>query len=103
MELNQENKLKNFLKVVGGNIRAERKKVKMTQGDLAFNARIDLNTISNIENGKSPSRIDTIYKIANVFMIEPSRLLETSKIYYDDIMYIKSQLNKINDKLNKFL
>ena len=75
----------------------------MTQGDLAFNARIDLNTISNIENGKSPSRIDTIYKIANVFMIEPSRLLETSKIYYDDIMYIKSQLNKINDKLNKFL
>ena len=103
MELNQDDKLKNFLKVVGGNIRAERKKVEITQGDLAFNARIDLSTISNIENGKSPARIDTIYKIATVFRIEPSRLLETSRIYYDDIMYIRSQLNKINNKLNKFL
>ena len=92
--------LKNFLEAVGKNIKEERKKAKMTQHDLAVIARIDLNTISNIENNKSPARLDTIYKIANVFGTEPSRLLETSKIYYDDIMYIRSQLNKINKKLD---
>ncbi len=47
--------LKNFLEAVGKNIKEERKKAKMTQHDLAVIARIDLNTISNIENNKSPN------------------------------------------------
>ena len=99
----KKDRLKKFLEAVGKNIKEERKKAKMTQHDLAVIARIDLNTISNIENNKSPARLDTIYKIANAFKIDPTRLVATSKICHNDIDDIRKQLKEINKKLDNIV
>ena len=103
MEINKTDTLENFLKIVGKNIREERKKKGKTQSELAFSANMDLNTISNIENGKSPARLDSIYKIAEVFQVKPYSLLQTSKISKEEIIEIKKQVNNINNKLDKVI
>lgn len=103
MEINKIDTLENFLKTIGKNIKKERKKRGKTQSELAFSANMDLNTISNIENGKSPARLDSIYKIAKVLQIKPYLLLQTSKIDKEEINEIKKQVSNINNKLDKII
>ena len=103
MEINKIDTLENFLKTIGKNIKKERKKKGKTQSELAFSANMDLNTISNIENGKSPARLDSIYKIAKVLQIKPYLLLQTSKIDKEEINEIKKQVSNINNKLDKII
>lgn len=103
MEINKIDTLEDFLKTIGKNIKKERKKRGKTQSELAFSANMDLNTISNIENGKSPARLDSIYKIAKVLQIKPYLLLQTSKIDKEEINEIKKQVSNINNKLDKII
>lgn len=103
MEIKKIDTLENFLKTIGKNIREYRKNKGKTQSELAFLANMDLNTISNIENGKSPARLDSIYKIAKVLQIKPYLLLQTSKIDKEEINEIKKQVSNINNKLDKII
>ena len=103
MEINKTDTLENFLKTIGKNIKKERKKRGKTQSELAFSANMDINTISNIENGKSPARLDSIHKIAKVLQIKPYLLLQTSKIDKEEINEIKKQVSNINNKLDKII
>lgn len=97
-----------FLKNVGFNIKNIRKnKIKVSQNDLSIATGININTISNIENGKFPARLDTIYKIANYFKINPIEFFKTSPIDIGTINYITNIFNKISkmseDEKRKFL
>jgi len=103
MEENQSSEFKNFLKTVGKNVRELRKDRKMTQSQLAITARVDLNTICNIENGKFPTNLDTIYKLAKAFKVRPFILLQTEGLYYKNIKNIRGYLVDINKELNKLL
>ena len=97
-----------FLKSIGKNIKRQRKEViKISQSQLAYNIGCNINTISNIENGKVPAGIDTLYKMAKALDIEPYKLLKTSEIDIGTINHIYNLFNKItsmnNDNIRKFI
>ncbi len=62
---------------IGEKIREERKKIGMTQEDLAEKVGISVNFVSLIENGKNMS-LDTMIKIANTFNVSVDYLLNDS-------------------------
>ena len=55
---------KEYLEELGKNIRAKRKKLKMSQADLAYKVGMDVPNLSVIENGKSNPQILTLAKLA---------------------------------------
>ena len=54
---------KEYLEELGKNIRAKRKKLKMSQADLAYKVGMDVPNLSVIENGKSNPQILTQGKV----------------------------------------
>ncbi len=62
---------------IGEKIREERKKIGMTQEDLAEKVGISVNFVSLIENGKNMS-LDTMIRIANTFNVSVDYLLNDS-------------------------
>lgn len=53
-----------------------RRKNLMTQEDLEFAAKLDRRTISNLENDQSKPSLETLVKIAHVFHMKPSALIQ---------------------------
>ncbi len=97
-----------FLKKVGSNIKRIRKdKKSIKQKDLAFAVGLNINTISNIENGKFPARLDSIYKIAEYLDVEPVEFFKLSSIDIGTLNCITNIFNKLaemsSDEKRKFL
>lgn len=70
---------KDFLLKVGSNIKKYRKKIGLTQSDLAAEYKDDFiskQTISKIENGKRNLTLTTILRLANALGVEPKDLLD---------------------------
>jgi len=68
-----------FLLRVGKNIKKFRKKLGLTQSDLAAEYReefISKQTISKIENGKRNLTLTTILRLANALEVNPQDLLD---------------------------
>jgi transcriptional regulator with XRE-family HTH domain len=61
---------------VGQNIKYFRKKLKLTQEQLAKNSGLSRNAIYNYENGRRSPDIKTLSKIAEAFGISPIELLD---------------------------
>ena len=58
----------------------ERLKRKLSQEQLALSADLNRNTIGKLERGEVSPSIDTLERIANVFGIEFSELIDISKV-----------------------
>ena len=68
----------NFLQVyqaVGERIRAERKKLKITQDELASQVGLTRTSITNLEKGKQKFLLHTLVQIADCLGTSPARLL----------------------------
>jgi transcriptional regulator with XRE-family HTH domain len=71
-----------FLLRVGSNIKKFRKKMGLTQSDLAAEYKdefISKQTISKMENGKRNLTLTTILKLANALDVAPKDLLDVTK------------------------
>jgi transcriptional regulator with XRE-family HTH domain len=59
-----------FLFKLGQSVRYLRLKQNMSQEDLAFNAGLNLNSISTFERGINNIKIKTLYKISQALNVE---------------------------------
>lgn len=66
-------------KAFGEILRELRKKAKLTQEQLAFEAGIERNYVSLIELGKNQPTITTLFKLALALHIEPHRLIQLTQ------------------------
>jgi len=67
--------MENIEKIIGARVRQARKLVKMSQKDLAINAKCSLTTINRLEKGRQYPHSDTIKEIARVLKLSYSDLL----------------------------
>ena len=86
---------------VGQNIKYFRKKLKLTQEQLAKNSGLSRNAIYNYENGRRSPDIKTLNKIAEAFGISPNELLglDTKQINLSQVPTVQliEELNGRND------
>ena len=71
-------------KAFGKVLSNERKKLKLSQENLAFSADVDRSYISDLENGKFQPTLKIIFKLAKQLKIEPEDL----------VFKVKENLNK---------
>lgn len=64
-----------FLIELGAAIVKRRKKLNLSQADLAYRVGMEVPSLSNIENGKTNSHILTLARIASALTIDLSLLL----------------------------
>ena len=68
-------KMKSDAKILGENIRSVRKKQKITQETLAFDADISVKMLSEYENGKREMNSQVLFRIADALMIPVDELV----------------------------
>lgn len=76
---------KQLYEVIAGNIKKERKKLCITQGQLAERADLSLDTIKSVEHGRRAMSLDTYLKIVQALNTTPLALMggECSRKYID--------------------
>ncbi len=74
------------IEVLGENIRYYRKKMNLTQGDLAKKLFVSFQAISNWERGSAPPDLDNIIKLSQLFNVSVDRLLKSQA--KDEKLYI---------------
>lgn len=88
-----KNILTNLYPDLSYNIRSIRKKLNLTQKELANKANISFRTIQNYENGLTPPSIKTIEKIASALGVSVERLI--SKYVFDNSATASDILEKM--------
>lgn len=68
-----------YLKTIGSRIRIQRKKINLSQEDLAYEAQLDRTYIGSIERGERNISIINLIRIAVVLKISLSELLTDIK------------------------
>lgn len=58
------------------NLRAERKRLKLTQEALGFKCDLNVSEVSRLERCKRDPRLATIVKLAGALQIPPAKLLD---------------------------
>jgi transcriptional regulator with XRE-family HTH domain len=61
---------------IGAQLKRQRERALLTQGELSERTGIGVPTISKIENGKVEPRFSTIRKLAHALSIDPRELVE---------------------------
>lgn len=61
---------------VGKNIKYYRKKLDLSQEQLAFKAKIDMTSVSETESGLRNTSLKTLSKLAKALNVEPHELLQ---------------------------
>ena len=76
---------KQLYEVIAGNIKIERRKLCITQGQLAERAGLSLDTIKSVEHGRRAMSLDTYLKIVQALNTTPLALMnwECSSGYID--------------------
>lgn len=76
---------KQLYEVIAENIKKERKKLCITQGQLAERADLSLDTIKSVEHGRRAMSLDTYLKIVQALNTTPLALIswECSRKYID--------------------
>lgn len=71
------NKYSEIYKRIGGNLKRERRKSKLTQEELAAKtAKVDASKISNIENAREDFMFSTLLELTNGLNIDVDELLK---------------------------
>jgi len=88
---------------MGNRIRMERKRLKLTQEELAEKANISANFLGHIERGTKRPTLDTLKKIADVLQIPMADLFATQPTYQlpSEDLFIKRFKSLIRDKKRK--
>jgi len=86
--------------VVGRKIREERKRLKLTQEELAEKADITANFLGHIERGTKRPTLDTLKKIADVLEIPMGVLFATEETYKlpSEDLFIKRFMSLVRDR-----
>ena len=69
--------MKTYLRIIGQNIRSNRRVKKISQEALASIAGLDRSHIGYIERGEKDIRISTLIKISDALEVSPESLFET--------------------------
>jgi len=77
---------------VGRKIACLRRKLHISQENLAEKAKISVTTVSRIENDKEVMRVDIMLGLCNVFNITPNELFGYESQEQDKIMLLKNGL-----------
>ena len=86
--------------IVGKRIRQERRRLKLTQEELAEKADISANFLGHIERGTKRPTLNTLKKIADVLQIPMGALFTTEKTYKlpKEDLFIKRFMSLVKDK-----
>lgn len=85
------------LKQIGANIRAYRKKQKLTQAQLAEMTQISVIHVSHIENGTVAMSLDTLLSICKALNITPNDILLGEYVFPDvNDMLFHEPSNRLN-------
>lgn len=92
-------KLKNFYKLLGERVEAERKKLGLNQEELAEKAGITGNFLGHIERGTKKASVDTIKKLADALEIPVGNLFGEVKYKpkKEDLL-LKKLVSVVKDK-----
>ncbi len=95
--------METIYRMVGKKIREERKKLKLTQEELAEKADITANFLGHIERGTKRPTLNTLRKIADVLQIPMAALFATEKTYRlpKEDLFIKRFMSLLRDKRGK--
>jgi transcriptional regulator with XRE-family HTH domain len=63
----------------GARLAAARKRLRWSQADLASKLSLSRTSVTNLECGRQPVQIHTLYQIADLLQISPSELLPPAK------------------------
>ena len=74
-----EDKQKNLISYIGKAIKARRQEIAMTQEDLAFDADMARNYVTELESGKRSFSIKNLYKLASALKVMPSVLIRNAE------------------------
>lgn len=61
---------------LGKNLRAARKRLELTQEEVAHRSGLEPAEISRIESGKRDPRVSTLEKLAKALEVDPGQLLK---------------------------
>lgn len=65
----------NFLSIFGETVRDLRKKKGLSQEKLAFEIKMDLTSVNEIEKGHRNCTLGTVVKVAKALGVKPSELI----------------------------
>lgn len=68
-----------LVRALGQTIRAERKKLGLSQEALAERAGLNRSYVTDLECGRRTPNLDTLLRVATAFRMKPSRLLSVSE------------------------
>lgn len=72
--------MSNLAKKICLKIKMERIKRNWTQEELAFRAKLNINTVGKIERFETSPSIETLEKLSKVFAIKFEKLIDTTKV-----------------------
>lgn len=75
------------LRLIGERLFALRKKLGMTQSDVAASANLSERTYADIERGSTNMRIETLLQICNALRITPDEILTQTTEVSDDALF----------------
>jgi transcriptional regulator with XRE-family HTH domain len=76
--MKRSTKARRFVVAVGGRIRGERKRLKLSQEALGKRLSADVPTISRIESGERDLRTSELYEVGHALGIPPRVLVDVS-------------------------
>lgn len=97
MQKEQDNQKKTLGEIIGDNIKSYRKTLGFTQNDLAKFLKVSGTMITYYEQGTRDINMDNLQKLANLFNIELSDLLEEN----EHIINLNSAVAFKKDSLTK--
>jgi len=92
--------MESIYSIVGKKIREERKRLKLTQEELAEKADITANFLGHIERGTKRPTLNTLKKIADVLQIPMGALFvaETTYRFPREDLFIKRFMSLVKDR-----
>lgn len=87
---------KNLYGMIADNIRRERKKLSMTQAELAERADISIDTVKSVENGRRAMSLDTYLNIVQALETSPLALMsrEQPEQYIERFVFMMNRRNE---------
>lgn len=91
----------NLYEMIADNIRRERKRLSITQTELAERADVSVDTVKSVENGRRAMSLDTYLRIVQALETTPLALMsrEQSKQYIERFVFM---INRCDEREIEF-
>lgn len=86
----------NLYEIIAGNIRRERKRLCISQAELAERADVSVDTIKSVENGRRAMSLDTYLSIVQALETTPLALMsrEQPEQYIERFIFMMNRRNE---------